>query len=245
VSAVAGTDLEMVLRANGIETPKIGGDKRRMKVVLAHLDDVDQKIPIVGGSAVAALDRIEKLLADAPTETPEAVSLRAAQRAIEKRAPFHGGKNAMADAILIETYADCARDKTAAGTRFAFVTHNKNEFSLPNGNQKLPHPDLADIFSRVKSLYFINLAEALRRIEPSLVTEVMLEQSWSQEPRGLSEMLEAEDLLFQQVWTLGRRAADAKPASVTFGKERSGRLSVSRRATARRTWAPGATSSGG
>src|SRR5579863_9442021 len=30
---------------------KIGGDKRRMKLVLAHLDDVNHKIPIGGGNA--------------------------------------------------------------------------------------------------------------------------------------------------------------------------------------------------
>src|SRR5262245_38024144 len=33
---------------------KIGGDKRKMRVVLAHLDDVDHKLPIVGGAAAAA-----------------------------------------------------------------------------------------------------------------------------------------------------------------------------------------------
>ncbi len=179
---------------------KIGGSKRRMKVVLGHLDDVNHKLPILGGSAVAALDRIEKLLAVSPTETPSDVTVRAAQRALAKEAPFHGGKNSMADAVLIETYADCVRDRASAGHRFAFVTHNKSDFSLPNGNQKLPHPDLAKIFSRVKSLYFINLAEALRRVEPSLVTEAMLAESWSQEPRGLTEILKAEDLLFHQVW---------------------------------------------
>ena len=45
---------------------KIGGDKRRMRVVLSHLDDVDHKIPIVGGAAADALDRIEKLLTAPP-----------------------------------------------------------------------------------------------------------------------------------------------------------------------------------
>lgn len=30
-----------------------------------------------------------------------------------------------------------------AGQRFAFVTHNRHDFSMVNGNQKLPHPDLA------------------------------------------------------------------------------------------------------
>jgi hypothetical protein len=180
---------------------KIGGDKRKMKLVLSHLDDVDHKIPIIGGTAVNALDRIEKLLKASPIIEPsEAVTLRAAQRAIDKRAPFHRGKNAMADATIIETYGECVRDKTAIGVRFAFVTHNKSEFSIENGNHKMPHADLAGFFSRIKSLYFINLPEALRRVEPSLVTDLMLEQSWTQEPRGLTEILEAEDLLFNQVW---------------------------------------------
>jgi hypothetical protein len=180
---------------------KIGGDKRRMRLVLSHLDDVDHKIPIVGGTAVNTLDRIEKLLKATPSIEPcEAVRLQAAQRAIERKAPFHRDKNAMADAIIIETYAGCVRDKTGAGVRFAFVTHNKSDFSIENGNHKMPHPDFASIFSRVKSLYFINLPEALRRVDPSLVTDIMLEHSWSQEPRGLTEILGAEELLFNQVW---------------------------------------------
>jgi hypothetical protein len=180
---------------------KVSGDKRRIQLVLSHLDDVDHKIPIIGGAAVGTLDRIEKLLTASPIVEPtEAVTLRAEQRAVDKRAPFHRDKNAMADAIIIETYADCARNKAAAGVRFAFVSHNKSEFSAENGNQKVPHPDFANFFSRVKSLYFIDLPEALRRVDPSLVTDIMLEQSWTQEPRGLTEILESEDLLFNQVW---------------------------------------------
>jgi hypothetical protein len=180
---------------------KIGGDKRRMRVVLSHLDDVNHKIPIVGGAATDTLDRIEKLLIASPViESCEAVKLHAVQRAIERRAPFHRDKNAIADAILIETYAQCVRDNTTSGVRFAFVTHNKSDFSIENGNQKIPHLDFAGIFSRIKSLYFINLPEALRRVEPSLVNDIMLERSWTQEPRGLTEILEAEDLLFNQVW---------------------------------------------
>ncbi len=174
---------------------KIGGDKRRMRLVLSHLDDVDQKSRIVGGTAVNALDRIEKLLKTSPIIEPsEAVRLQAAQRAIDKRAPFHRDKNAMADAIIIETYAEHVRDKTPPGVRCAFITHNKSDFSIESGNHNVPHPDFAGFFSRVKSLYFVNLPESLRRVDPSLVTDIMLEQSWTQESRGLTEILEAEDL---------------------------------------------------
>ncbi len=180
---------------------KIGGNKRRMRVVLSHLDDVNHKIPIVGGAAANMLDRIEKLLTTSPSIEPtDAVKPVTAQRAIDKRAPFHRDRNSMADALIIETYAECVQAKAASGTRFAFVTHNKSDFSVVNGNEKVPHADIAGYFSRIKSLYFINLAELLRRIEPSLVTDLMFELSWTQEPRGLSEILKAEDLLFNQVW---------------------------------------------
>jgi hypothetical protein len=165
-----------------------------MRTVLSHLYDVSHKMPIVGGTASATLDQIEKLLTASPTIEPtEASKLHAAQRALEKRAPFHRDRNSMADALIIETYADRVRAKTASGTRFAFVTHNKTDFSAVDGNQKSPHPDIAGYFSRTKSLYFINLPELLRRIEPSLVSDAMLEHSWTQEPRGLSEILKAED----------------------------------------------------
>jgi len=180
---------------------RAGGDKRRVRTVLSHLDDVDHKVPILGGEAAGTLDRIDNLLAAAPVvEASEAAKLRAAQRAVDKRAPFHHDKNAMADAILMETYADCVRDRAASGVRFAFVTHNKADFSMEHGDQRVPHPDFASAFSRIKSLYFINLVEALRRVEPSLVTDIMLEHSWTEEPRGRTEILDAENLLFHQVW---------------------------------------------
>jgi hypothetical protein len=189
-----GAHLRLVKEA----VERVGGDSRSTKRVLAHLDDVGYKIPIIGGHAVAALNRIEKLLSQSPAieASPEA-TLRAAGRALEKKAPFHRGKNAMADAILMETYAECVRYES--GTRLAFVTHNKTDFS-GDQDQRSPHSDFSGIFTRVKSLYFISLAEALRRADPRSVTESMVEHSWTQEPRRLAEILKAEELLFHQVW---------------------------------------------
>jgi hypothetical protein len=43
-----------------------------------------------------------------------------------------------------------------------FVTHNVKEFSATNADQRLPHPDIAQYFSRIKSRYFIKLVDALR-----------------------------------------------------------------------------------
>jgi len=193
------------------------GDPKKKQAVLQQLNDVNYKIPLFGQSAVEAIDEIERLMNGATIiELTDSVKLRAAQRAIEKKAPFHRGKNEISDAIILEIYADCVRDKNLKGVRFAFVTHNKDDFSEPNGNKRLPHPDIAPLFSRVKSLYFISLKEALSRINPSLVVGIMAEEDWDQEPRKFSEIANALDELLDKVW-YGRHSciADAVESGKT------------------------------
>jgi PIN domain len=64
------------------------GDPRRKRMVLRQLNDVDHRLPTLGEAAVATVGRIEKLFAQADIiETLDTVKLRAAQRAIDKRAP--------------------------------------------------------------------------------------------------------------------------------------------------------------
>jgi hypothetical protein len=177
------------------------GDRTRKRVVLDYLSDIDHKLPSLGASAIEGIGRIETLFATAVIiETSDAVKLRATQRAIDGRAPFHRQKNSINDAILIETYAEIVADRKAKGVRCAFVTHNTRDFSATNINNKLPHPDIAGYFSRIKSLYFTTLGETLRRVEPALLSEIMIEQEWAEEPRRLTEILDAMDLLFHQVW---------------------------------------------
>lgn len=192
------------------------GDPKKKQAVLQQLNDVDYKIPLFGQSAVEAIDEIERVMNGATIiELTDSIKLRAAQRAIEKKAPFHRGKNEIGDAIILEVYADCVHDKSLKGVRFAFVTHNKDDFSEPNGDKRLPHPDIAPLFSRVKSLYFISLKEALSRINPGLVVGIMDEEDWSEEPRELSEIANALNELFDKIW-YGRHAALAD--SVESGK---------------------------
>ena len=51
-------------------------------------------------------------------EPSEGVLLKAVDRAIAKKAPFHHNKNSIADAIIIETYAQAHLRKPTQGTRF-------------------------------------------------------------------------------------------------------------------------------
>jgi hypothetical protein len=76
------------------------------------------------------------------------------------------------------------------------VTHNTKDFSDPAGNNKTPHPDLAPLFSKIKSLYFITLGEAVKRVRPDLVSELMLEhEEWVEQARPLSQIGDAIDEL--------------------------------------------------
>ena len=181
---------------------KVDADKRQKERVLAFLADVDHRIPLQGGAAEGMLQRIEELFTRTKIIMPsDAAKARAAERGVSRRAPcHHDNKNSIADAVLIEAYFECVRSNAETGRRFAFVTHNKNDFSAANENQKLPHADIAAGFSKIKSMYFINLADCLRRIDPMRVSHRMWELEWDQQPRGLTEILKWLDRLTTQVW---------------------------------------------
>jgi hypothetical protein len=83
---------------------------------------------------------------------------------------------------------------------FAFVTHNVHDFSGSGADTRLPHPDLAPIFDVAGSSYVTSLAALLNEFAADLIEEVRFEREWSQEPRKLSELIEAERKLFKQVW---------------------------------------------
>jgi len=177
------------------------GDSKRKRMVLEHLNDVDHRLPVLGEQAIGAIGRIERLFKNAQVvEISDVVKLRAAQRAIDLKAPFHRQKNSINDAIIIETYSDLVEGKADKGMRYAFVTHNTRDFSAAAASTKLPHPDIAPLFSKIKSRYFTTLGETLRCVEPALLADIMIEQEWTQEPRRLKEILDAMDLLFHQVW---------------------------------------------
>lgn len=45
--------------------------------------------------------------------------------------------------------------------RYAFVTHNKHDFSNMAGDEREPHPDLADLFAAEYSTYSLAIGEVL------------------------------------------------------------------------------------
>ncbi|MBB5034115.1 PIN domain-containing protein [Prosthecobacter vanneervenii] len=177
----------------------LGGGKTK-RIVLEQLSDLDFRLPSMGESAIESIGRLEKLFDAAEmVGVSDAVKLRAAERALAKKAPFHTQRNSMADAMLMEIYGDML-SAANRGLRFAFVTHNTKDFSHPNADHRLPHPDFSNYFSKIKSLYFIKLTEALKRVQPVMVSDLMMEHEWTEEPRQLSEILDSIEELIDKVW---------------------------------------------
>ncbi|MFD2938489.1 PIN domain-containing protein [Flavobacterium sp.] len=169
--------------------------------ILSELDDIDKKIPTLSENAIISIAKIESIFKNAEIfDITDSIKLRAAQRAIDKKAPFHLSKNSMGDSLIIECYNEYKEQNSAQDFNIAFVTHNINDFSIKNGNQKLPHEDLKEIFNSPKYQYFINLAEALYLINPDLVEDFNYENDWDFGFRSLSEILDVENEIEQKIW---------------------------------------------
>jgi putative ubiquitin-RnfH superfamily antitoxin RatB of RatAB toxin-antitoxin module len=168
---------------------------------LKELNEVDFNIPKMGETILDSLTRIESIIKKSDIiPTSNNVLIKAAKRGIEVRKPFQSKKNSINDAIIIETYNELVQDSKNKGYKFLFITHNKLDFSAMHENEKRPHADFSEIFSKIKSRYYIKLSEALKQIQPNLITDTMIEEEWSFEPRSYSEILAMEDELTTKIW---------------------------------------------
>ena len=111
VAEEGGRSLSAVLKRAKEVVHRLG-DAKKKQIVLEQLNDVDYKLPSLGDSAIEAIGRIDKLFSSTTVvETSDVVKLRAAQRGIDRRAPFHRQRNGVDDAILIETYGDFVKTR--------------------------------------------------------------------------------------------------------------------------------------
>ncbi len=165
------------------------------------MDNVGHTMAMTSEVSKRALQQIEKVMATSlAIPTSDAVKVKAADRALGKIAPFHLSKNSIGDAVLIEIYAEHMSQETDPETEFAFVTGNTRDFSQYNGDQRLPHSDLGSLFSEGKSKYVTSIVEVIKAVDGEMLEEYEWEHNYHQEPRRLSEILEAENLLYRQVW---------------------------------------------
>lgn len=123
-----------------------GGEDRHH--VLDLLDGLAHQVPLIGAMTTRNFSDIAELLRKGhrldPTDGDYA---RVVQRGLEKKAPFYRSKNSVADALLIELYRSAIDGADLESDRYCFVTSNHEDFSLPSGDRRQPHADLADLFA--------------------------------------------------------------------------------------------------
>jgi PIN domain len=176
------------------------GSEKRTKGLDKLFDQANSQIRTPTDVAEVAAGQIEALLqAGDIIETTDAMKLRASERAMLKKAPFHRDKNSFNDALLIEVYADYIKERAKPRDRFAFVTHNHRDFSDPAGNHKLPHPDFAALFSARKSRYCINIGDALNNMHLKGPV-AWLYESYDAPIRSMSDITDSIDELTTKIW---------------------------------------------
>ncbi|GAA4010363.1 hypothetical protein GCM10022247_35670 [Allokutzneria multivorans] len=173
------------------------------------VDEMAHQIPYLSSRALQNFSEIADLLQNGRHLEPSADDHAAViARSLAKRAPFHLNKNSVADALLMETYASACRASHDPAHKFGFVTANHHDFSVPNGDQRKPHPDLDSFFDGDRSSYYHNvdgLTQALLTHFGNEFTELVTEtQKVQQEPRALQEIVGAHNEYRQRIWYFRR-----------------------------------------
>lgn len=178
-----------------------GGDDAEAAAAVAALA---HQVPLVGAMATRNFDDIADLLLKGrrlePTDHERAAVV---QRALDKLAPFHRAKNSVADALLIEMYASATGAADLQREPHGFITSNSQDFSTARGDRRVPHEDLAAMFSPTGSDYWLGvegLNEALLVHFGDEFEELLAESDFREEPRRLDEIQEAEQEFFDRIW---------------------------------------------
>lgn len=167
-------------------------------------EDLARHVPLIGAMTTRNFDDVLELLRAGRRIEPTAATRSAViERGLAKRAPFHRSRNSVVDALLIELYAAAVSVVDLASEPHAFVTSNSEDFSLPGGDKRQPHSDIAAIFAEGGSEYALGVdglnQALLEKFGPEL-EELFAETDFTEEPRRLDEIMEAEKQLFDRVW---------------------------------------------
>lgn len=175
----------------------VGGDGT--EAVLETLNELNHRLPILTEATNSTVERVV-ILFDAACQVSisETAKIKAAERAIAKKAPFHKQKNSVADAVLIETFQEFRMAHIGEYQSFRFITHNVTDFSGKDHRQ--PHDDFSSIFDSDRSLYFYSTSSAIEDLLDLEEFHYEYSFAWEDQTRGLQEIMSAMDELFDKVW---------------------------------------------
>jgi hypothetical protein len=130
------------------------GDKRKRRNAAAVLDDIEHKLNNAPDNTAQAIARIEKMFADATSCVTNAeATLRASERALQKKAPFHNGRNNFADALILELYGQLVESGKG---RCVFVPITSKTSALPTPTNGYRTPTLRNIFPASNLVILLN-----------------------------------------------------------------------------------------
>jgi len=171
---------------------------------LRVIEDLARHVPLIGAMTTRNFDEVLELLRAGRVVEPTAATFAAAiERGLAKQAPFHRSRNSVADALLIELYAANVNSVDLGREPHAFITSNSEDFSLPGGDKRLPHRDIAAMFAKDGSEYALGVDGLnhvlLANFGPE-IEELFAETDFAEEPRRLDEIMGAEKQMFDRVW---------------------------------------------
>ncbi|MFE2837286.1 PIN domain-containing protein [Streptomyces mirabilis] len=193
------------------------------------IEEMAHLIPHVSSRSLQNFSEISTLLQSATRVDPDQSHYEAVvRRGLDKTAPLHQNKNSVADALLIELYATTVRAAEGGADQGVFATSNYQDFSVPNGDRRKPHPDLAPFFHEHSHYAYEvgGLIAILTEIIGDEYTELADEVDFVQEDtRSLLEILEAEEEYFDRIWYMRSITHMAKnPDEKDVGKKARERL---------------------
>lgn len=163
---------------------------------LNGLDDIHHKLPTMIDSISEHIALIwEVIEASEELELTDEIKLISAQKAYKKEAPFHNGKNNMADSMLIELFFNHLNEIDS----FYFISLNKNEFSS-KGDTRKAHEGFSEYFSKENINYSLDLYKTINEIFPDILDEIDVDESWFEGGRGFFEIVEYLNEFCDRVW---------------------------------------------
>lgn len=167
------------------------------------IDELSHQVPLLSASALRNFQEIEGLLRDGrEVSISSDVQQRVVQRGLAKQAPFLE-RNQTADALLLECFAELTRTEGSDTDELAFATSNSRDFSQKGADNRVPHPDIAEIFDRPNVHYLFGiegLVEKLRDTYPEYEDLEEEAEVLQGETRTLAEIVEAEAERFDKIW---------------------------------------------
>jgi hypothetical protein len=140
------------------------------------LGSLASALPTFQGALNSRMRRVRAMLGRGGVlsqASTDAMMVKAFRRGLAKKAPFRRGKNSCGDALILEHFDSCSQ-AMGAGDRCVFISSNKLDFGSPE-DHRLPHPDLADLFDGVRTMFSINLAEYIRGLDVTGISTTVVE----------------------------------------------------------------------